>query len=163
MKIYQDPAVIIQAKFKFRYKNTSTSLYAATIEYLDSVDVNEPYKYPVCPSFTNWRFPHDSFPTHWSSPTISRVTLADRPPSAFSEKILVSNGTCIVTGYTTSVQACHLCPHSQADLFRKNKMESYNLAEYNRAEHFLDDTANWYNPTGGPQFILRYRWFCSDA
>lgn len=109
---------------------------------LSSVVVNEPYKYPVCPSFTNWRFPHDSFPTHWSSPTISRITLANKPPSAFSEKILASNGTCIVTGYTTSVQACHLCPHSQADWFRKNKMETYNLAEYNRAEHFLDDTAN---------------------
>lgn len=55
---------------------------------------------------------------------------------------MASNGTCIVTGYTTSVQACHLCPHSQADWFRDNGMETYNLGEYNRVEHFVDDSAN---------------------
>ena len=104
---------------------------------------NEPYKYPVCPSFTNWRFPHDSFPNHWSSQTTSRATLASRPPTAFSEKImLATNGICIMTGYTTSVQACHLCPRSQADWFRDNRMQTYNDVEYNRIEHVVDDIAN---------------------
>lgn len=114
----------------------------ASIEYIDSVDVSELYKYSVCPFFANWRFPHDLFPTHWSSLTISRVTLANRHPPAFSEKILASNGACIVTGYTTSVQAYHLCPYPQADLFWKNEMETYNLGEYSRVEHFLEDSAN---------------------
>lgn len=47
-----------------------------------------------------------------------------------------------MTGYTTSIQACHLCPRTQADLFRQNNMDIYNLEEYNRFEYYLDDSAN---------------------
>jgi hypothetical protein len=103
---------------------------------------SEPYKYPVCPSFAEWAFPHDRFPSEWETQAIRREPSARMAPSGFTERVLSHDKSCIITGHETSVQACHLCPRSEADWFWRNDMDRYNLDNIRRSDYALDDVAN---------------------
>ncbi|KAI9765493.1 MAG: hypothetical protein M1840_007319 [Geoglossum simile] len=108
----------------------------------DGSDPEEPYKYPICPSFADWIFPHNCLPTDWSSQLVSGPPAAPKPPSGFTEKVLSRDNACVLTGRQTSIQACHLCPRAEDNWFWRNSMHQYVLEEVTRADYAIDDFTN---------------------
>ncbi|KAI9865714.1 MAG: hypothetical protein M1813_002172 [Trichoglossum hirsutum] len=108
----------------------------------DDGPINEPYKYPICPSFSDWLFPHDNVPLGWCPDSEFPLLTARKAVSSFTNKVIGRDGTCRVSGYSSAVQACHLVPRAESEWFLRNSMDNYNADDVMRGDYALDDSAN---------------------
>ncbi|KAH7019562.1 hypothetical protein EDB80DRAFT_600943 [Ilyonectria destructans] len=79
-------------------------------EYYFIVNANPRYRYPVVPSFQDWRFPHESMPHCWPSPVCRRPSTTKR---------------CAVTGHSFAVLDVLAIPKADQEWFNINGMRYY--------------------------------------
>ena len=100
--------------------------------------------YPIIPTFREWPFPHNDLPPSWAdsiqppSPTSGR----SYAPSNFSTAIITQNITCRMSDFEEGTEAAHLCPRSELEWSRQNRMSIYNTSPSLPPDRILDDTAN---------------------
>ncbi|KAL7781692.1 hypothetical protein V8C37DRAFT_398130 [Trichoderma ceciliae] len=72
--------------------------------------IDEDEKYPIVPSFRDWKFPHDDVPTLWPpNLTISPVT----------------SPSCCITNVSYAVDGAHIVPREEAAWYTSNAMAGY--------------------------------------
>ncbi|KAI7909046.1 hypothetical protein M0657_012010 [Pyricularia oryzae] len=108
-------------------------------EYFFCIDGLESFhKYPVIPSFHNWRFPHDNLPPLWS-----QLQLPDYiPPPSFRGRMAVKerDRSCRVSGFEDATEQAHLVPAQEINWFISNGMERY--CRFPTAVSTMDDDRN---------------------
>ena len=104
--------------------------------------------YAIFPSFEHWTFPHDNLPPTWTSCSVSgrredrNVGIAPPAASNLTAAVIRRDGSCRVTNAEDYVDRAHLCPRSQAEWFKENRMGRYNLNLDLQGEHRVDDISN---------------------
>ena len=112
-----------------------------------SSSLSEAYRYPVCPSFEHWQFPHDNMPPWWPTTTVAEDLIEDpdplAPPSAsnLTAHILRRDRKCLVTGSKDYIERAHLCPRAELEWFLKNSMSQYNNLTL-PGDYLVDDISN---------------------
>ncbi|KAI9768170.1 MAG: hypothetical protein M1840_005000 [Geoglossum simile] len=95
--------------------------------------------YPICPTFRDWVFPQ-RLPESWPQTRPSILLPKYGRESNFSALVSSRDSTCRITGYSSGTEACHLCPKSEIQWFRRNLMGSYNINPNLRVP--TDDVSN---------------------
>ncbi|TRX91337.1 hypothetical protein FHL15_007759 [Xylaria flabelliformis] len=76
------------------------------------------HKYPIVPSFSTWKFPHDNLPEEWK--------LRHEPPRLEQDLELAPEATrCCITKSQLAVEDFHLIPSDKQQWFRHNGMKRY--------------------------------------
>ncbi|KAI0190183.1 hypothetical protein EV127DRAFT_365495 [Xylaria flabelliformis] len=76
------------------------------------------HKYPIVPSFSAWKFPHDNLPEEWK--------LRHEPPRPEHDLELAPDATrCCITKSQLAVEDFHLIPSDKQQWFRHNGMKRY--------------------------------------
>ncbi|KAK1674261.1 hypothetical protein BDP55DRAFT_613011 [Colletotrichum godetiae] len=82
-------------------------------EYFFIVNSDPTYRYPVVPSFRDWRFPHGQIPDTWPSPKASPSTDTVR--------------RCALTNHGFGLTNAHIVPREEAEWFMRNGMARYGM------------------------------------
>ncbi|PQK17510.1 hypothetical protein BB8028_0008g00210 [Beauveria bassiana] len=82
-------------------------------EYFFIVNSDPAYRYPVVPSFRDWRFPHGQLPDTWPSPKASPSTDTVR--------------RCALTNHGFGLTNAHIVPREEAEWFMRNGMSRYGV------------------------------------
>ncbi len=112
--------------------------------YFHTEDSSPEDPYPIIPTFRDWSFPHNDLPPPWAdsiqplSPTSGR----SYAPSNFSTAVIIQNITCRMSNFEEGTEAAHLCPRSEIEWSRQNRMSLYNTSLMLPPDRILDDTAN---------------------
>lgn len=82
--------------------------------------------YPIVPSFTDWRFPHNRVPAEWRA-THETPGHSLQPPTrpAKSSPTSTLRSRCCITDYSMGTNRCHVVPSKQKDWFSMNEMHEY--------------------------------------
>ncbi|KAI9861207.1 MAG: hypothetical protein M1813_005380 [Trichoglossum hirsutum] len=117
-----------------------------------TVDTSEPYVFPICPSFSHWKFPHGRLPLGWrdpAAPTPSGITgvEASKPPclpqlSNLTGAIRSRDVSCRISAHFDASECAHLVPRNEIDWFKKNGMVRYNQNKFLIGQYLLDDVGN---------------------
>ncbi|TKA45111.1 hypothetical protein B0A49_12862 [Cryomyces minteri] len=104
-------------------------------------------RYPVYPTFLNWKFPKDKMPPHWPEEIQDDgegETALVAPPSVsgVTKAVIARDKGCIISKDQDYVEKAHLCPQSEAEWFRINGMGDYNLNDNLADEVITDDISN---------------------
>ncbi|KAL9616342.1 MAG: hypothetical protein Q9160_008785 [Pyrenula sp. 1 TL-2023] len=78
-------------------------------------------KYPVVPTFSHWKFPHDNIPEYWKKSTDSIVT----DMSITDTTLCGRDKTCRLSNHSNATEQAHLVPQGQERWFLQNSMERY--------------------------------------
>ncbi|GKT67224.1 hypothetical protein ColTof4_13611 [Colletotrichum tofieldiae] len=84
-------------------------------EYFFIVNLDPAYRYPIVPSFRDWRSPHGHMPDGWPSPESNPSTDA-------------AHSRCVVTNHRFGLTNAHLIPAEEAEWFMWNNMSRYGVA-----------------------------------
>jgi hypothetical protein len=100
--------------------------------------------YPIVPTFREWPFPHNNLPPSWADIIQPPLPTSGRSytPSNFSTAIIAQNITCRMSNFEEGTEAAHLCPRSELEWSRYNRMSIYNTSPGLPPDRILDDTAN---------------------
>jgi len=79
-------------------------------------------RYPVCPDFRSWAFPHERFPTlePWNHSTAANVPLENGvrernvAPSAASASVKIRDKRCKISDYADALKCAHLVPWEES-------------------------------------------------
>jgi hypothetical protein len=75
---------------------------------------SSPYRYPVCPTFRQWKFPHNLIPRWWIGAEESEsVEEPTQPISGLFAAVLSRDKACVLSGQREFVRAAHLCPRAE--------------------------------------------------
>ncbi|KAI9767691.1 MAG: hypothetical protein M1840_005563 [Geoglossum simile] len=119
-----------------------------TPSLLQPASIPPAYKYPVCPTFQHWVFPHNNLPPSWlqSAPPPQPYSSLPFPvPQALSSlgsAVLLRDGSCRMSNHRDGVQRAHLCPREENSWFLSNEMERYNLNGILPRDYLIDDLNN---------------------
>lgn len=105
----------------------------------------QPYRYPVWPSFRHWLFPHDDLPPLWliqPSSTSSLAPVTSVGPSNVSAAVIQRDGSCCVSSHRGYAERAHLVPRSESDWFHANQMRRYNTNLLLTGDQITDDINN---------------------
>jgi hypothetical protein len=82
-------------------------------------------EYPICPSFSHWRFPHDGkYPAAWPNEKVESSVKAElRTNRAASVK--ARDKWCIVSARQDWLEHAHIVPVALNDWFNDNNMQRY--------------------------------------
>ncbi|KAI9764989.1 MAG: hypothetical protein M1840_007911 [Geoglossum simile] len=112
----------------------------------DDVSTSPIYKYPVCPTFRQWVFPHDNFPPSWHRPTPEAPSSYSCPisqtPSYLSFAVFARDGSCRMTNHRDGTQCAHICPRGENSWFSRNNMGRYNLNRNLPSNSVMEDPNN---------------------
>jgi hypothetical protein len=97
------------------------------------------YKYPLCPSFAHWSFPHGQLPETWPSGAVP-VPGSSVTPSNLSPVANARDRGCVVSRSGDEAQGAHLVPRADAAWFRREGMKRY--AEQANSKNLHDAMAN---------------------
>ncbi|KAF8539796.1 hypothetical protein BDD12DRAFT_980730 [Trichophaea hybrida] len=92
-------------------------------------------RYPVCPDFRSWAFPHEHFPTlkPWNQSTATNVPLGEGvrehnvAPSAASASVKKRDKRCKISDYADALESAHLIPREESFWYESNSMAQYAL------------------------------------
>ncbi|KAK4981248.1 hypothetical protein LTR28_000004 [Elasticomyces elasticus] len=87
--------------------------------------IDAPYRYPIVPTFQDWKFPltlPDTF-TRAVSPERACYTAAQ---STVSSAVRARDTTCRISTHHTGTEAAHLCPEHEKEWFLRNSMQRWN-------------------------------------
>ncbi|KXH64532.1 hypothetical protein CSAL01_11287 [Colletotrichum salicis] len=82
-------------------------------EYFFVVDSDPMYRYPIVPSFRDWRFPHGDIPAAWPSPKPAPSTDTAR--------------RCALTNHGYGLIKAHIIPREESEWFMQNGMSRYGV------------------------------------
>ncbi|KZL87264.1 hypothetical protein CI238_12888 [Colletotrichum incanum] len=82
-------------------------------EYFFVVNSDPSYRYPVAPSFRDWRFPHGCIPDIWPSPMPAAATDTGR--------------RCALTNHGFGLTSAHIIPKEEGEWFMQNGMSRYGV------------------------------------
>ena len=99
-------------------------------------------KYPVYPTFSNWKFPHEMIPDDWKSNPADANDNSTKSVSAISAAVIERDKSCIVSGDRDMLERAHLCPKVETEWFQTNGMRSYNNQGNLFGSAAADDMAN---------------------
>ncbi|KAF2137709.1 uncharacterized protein K452DRAFT_235297, partial [Aplosporella prunicola CBS 121167] len=87
----------------------------------------EPYKYPVVPSFSHWRFPHKALPDSWAQAmkTHEPARQSSTDHSEMSRARIARGSSCLISLHEDESESASLCPPSEMDWFENNIMSIY--------------------------------------
>ncbi|ESZ98361.1 hypothetical protein SBOR_1239 [Sclerotinia borealis F-4128] len=99
--------------------------------------------YAIVPTFKEWSFPHDNLHPCWKTnqdhiPLFGRITA----PSLFSAAVVARDRSCRMSGFSEGTQAAYLCPRSEKEWFKLNRMKRYNINPLLSTAQLMEDTAN---------------------
>jgi hypothetical protein len=82
-------------------------------------------KYPICPRFLDWSFPHANMPPTWP---VERDSTRDGPVALANQSPTVKtrDDGCIVTSDALYAQGAHVIPKKERRWFDRELMEQYN-------------------------------------
>lgn len=81
------------------------------------------YRYPIYPSFKEWRYPHNSVPNSWvGSWTRTTVPSIIDSTSNNSIAVIARDKKCCVSGYQDGLERAHLCPQAEKEWFTENNI-----------------------------------------
>ncbi|EOD47903.1 hypothetical protein UCRNP2_5350 [Neofusicoccum parvum UCRNP2] len=106
--------------------------------HLPNVPLDPPY--PVCPRFSDWRFPHHRLPPSWAALSVDVDLVPLR--SQLSAAISARDGTCRISAHGEGVELAHLVPRSEDEWFHRNGMGQYISDPSCAAASAIDDPAN---------------------
>lgn len=100
--------------------------------------------YPIISTFREWPFPHDDLPPFWADSIQPPSSTSGRSyaPSNFSAAIITQNISCRMSDFEEGTEAAHLCPRSELEWSRQNRMSMYNTSPSLPPDRILDDTSN---------------------
>ncbi|KAI9764044.1 MAG: hypothetical protein M1840_008920 [Geoglossum simile] len=104
-----------------------------------------PYRYPIVPTFADWRFPHENLPPDWTELANSQPTTQDVPPTAQSNvasAVFQRDSSCRISDHRDCTSCAHLCPSEECDWFTRNAMDQYNLQPQPVGLYIMDDVHN---------------------
>lgn len=114
----------------------------------EPIDHNKiPYKWPVVPTFQDWKFPN-SMPEGWtrwrgsSRPQILPSGTASQ--SNYTTLVRARDFSCRITQHCTGTEVAHLCPESERDWFIANNMQQYRANLNSDFAHLLKDPGNMF-------------------
>ncbi|KAL8913393.1 MAG: hypothetical protein Q9171_001772 [Xanthocarpia ochracea] len=100
---------------------------------------NTPYLYPIVPSFRQWRFPHGQLPRAWDRIQIGADTGVGR---SNTDAVIARDVTCRMTDYVEECDTAHLCPKTEAEWFRENRMDEYTTELMRSGTAAINNKAN---------------------
>ncbi|KAN0071962.1 hypothetical protein V8E54_009691 [Elaphomyces granulatus] len=101
------------------------------------------YRYPIYPSFKEWRYPHNCVPNSWvGSWTRTTVPSIIDSTSNNSLAVIARDKKCCVSGYQDGLERAHLCPQAEKEWFTENNMQEYNSCLDLATEYFINDQVN---------------------
>ncbi|KAI9767866.1 MAG: hypothetical protein M1840_005359 [Geoglossum simile] len=104
-----------------------------------------PYRYPIVPTFADWRFPHENLPPDWTELANGQPTTEDVPLTAQSNvasAVFQRDNSCRISDHRDCTSCAHLCPSEEYDWFIKNAMDLYNLQPQSAGLYIVDDVHN---------------------
>ena len=101
-----------------------------------------PYKWPVVPTFQDWKFPNrmPEVWTRWRGSSRPQILLGTASQSSYTTLVRARDFSCRITQHCTGTEVAHLCPESERDWFIANNMQQYKT-NLNSA-HLLKDPGN---------------------
>ncbi|KAF8514801.1 hypothetical protein BDD12DRAFT_116191 [Trichophaea hybrida] len=87
-------------------------------------------RYPVCPDFRSWAFPHQHFPTlepwnHSNVPLDEEIREYNVAPSAASASVKSRDKRCKISDYADALESAHLIPREESIWYKSNRMGQY--------------------------------------
>jgi hypothetical protein len=107
------------------------------------IDNEASEKYPVVPSFSHWRFPHDNLSESWTSCEPPKIPPDRQLPrqSSLAEATLARDISCRITNHIEGTEHAHLVPRSEERWFSENGMFRYTNQQRPGSEP-VDDAQN---------------------
>ena len=81
-------------------------------------------KYPIVPTFSDWRFPHDELLEYWSKCAIPRIP-DHEVAGAGAGALLSRDVSCRIMAHREGTEIAHLVPVSESGWFIQNQMATY--------------------------------------
>ncbi|ATY63992.1 hypothetical protein A9K55_004918 [Cordyceps militaris] len=93
----------------------------------DTDDGEQGTPYPIVPSFSHFRFPHNNLPPTWTASRLSFPASHPKPPRKFSfeNTVLTRDGSCRLTASTIGTEIAHFIPRTEDPWFAANQMFQY--------------------------------------
>lgn len=107
----------------------------------DEIAATSPYRYPIVPSFQDWKFP-STLPEAWTRPYYTDRACYTAPQSTLTAAIRARDMTCRITTHFTATGVAHLCPEHEQEWFLRNSMQSWNSDLTLDPDNLLNDLSN---------------------
>ncbi|KAH8800809.1 hypothetical protein F5884DRAFT_808886 [Xylogone sp. PMI_703] len=103
---------------------------------------SDPYRWPLVPSFLDWKYPHDHLPKYWSDCNDGFFSSSIGAQSDQTGAVRARDVVCRVSAHQTGVEVAHLIPAAESAWFETNRMARYNPNRILDADNLLRDPAN---------------------
>jgi hypothetical protein len=124
-----------------RFGRASSVTSAKAVEPIDQIDHNTiPYKWPVVPTFQDWKFPN-RMPEVWTrwrgSSRPQTLPSGTASQSNYTTLVRARDFSCRISQHYTGTEVAHLCPESERDWFITNNMQQYRKNLNSDPDHLL--------------------------
>jgi hypothetical protein len=141
------PGECVNGRRFWRASSVLTSAQAGEpIEQIDHSTI-VPYKWPIVPTFQDWKFPNTT-PEVWtrwhnsSRPQILPFSTASQ--WNYTSTVRIRDVSCRITQHYTGTEVAHLCPESERNWFIANNMQQYRANLNSDFAHLLKGPGNMF-------------------